>query len=462
MLALSSARSAPQAVSKRTCRRLEQGKGILWFVNRARALAPEFEFYGLPKQSAFPLLMRKRAAFQCPDPKEEGEEGRAPKKRNWVPLQVRNTNSTRGIAAKEMTSTGVPRGSKEEEIHGAREMPHSINFVNSKYFYELRNPSHDRYPDLPLLVTSIATNSICITDSSPVAHANKFVRLKLDSDDIINLDGAAASHQLRERLEGLLLSSSQDSCFESRVRSAASLPESMATAISAASASSHLQWIRTSATSTALLHNRILLLQLMQLPVFAEMCFPPTILVAHHNAELRQRRVLFRASTWTKGGTGYYSRHVRFHLYKMTKGMARTPFTTSDEIDVFLFLTADDRNDKLRLTRVGMIPKAKMLENGLLGNDGDGSIGKILHYLPCQRADNDADTKSNNSNFGRTFQNLDSYFISVTKSKDEISQFASRVLIESQNDENEQERKNQAQCAAQSICHTRAVVRCQI
>ncbi|CAD7934317.1 unnamed protein product [Amoebophrya sp. A120] len=340
-------------------KRIEQGRGIGWFVDAAHHAAPSLEFFSLPRMSLFPLLMRIRSAqAKC------ATEG------PWMALQVRNTEVAYQNAAK------------------------------GDMLCEVRHTSFSRYPDMPLIVTSIPTKSLFVLETP---HFRERFKLSLTSE---------SEHRLQvDRPEHMqLLAARLVRLYE------------VAMACSTSYTGSLFSLMEAAATSTALRRNRRVLVEVMQLPVFSELQFPVETQMkpGAHNATLRGLRVTFRATTEYFRGGASGNLPVQIFLPNVV------------DTDGFLFLVADDPANKMRLTRIGLVPNRVVVDRGLLNGMGRRGTSRYVRWSPTSENSAMDDTFQSQEIIitGSSFSGLDSYFISVEAGEHAIHAFATRILAE--------------------------------
>ncbi|CAD7961889.1 unnamed protein product [Amoebophrya sp. A120] len=373
--------------------RVEQGNGIVWFLQLARRAAPTLEFFCLPKMSVFPLLMRRR--------RSGASSGDDPFSGNWTALQLRSTNFLQAAAGSNSRS-----GSSI-----------SSTTSNSDLLCRLKNPSFYRFPHIPVVITSVATNSLCVLAPH---ETSVYLNIRTSSHDFLNLDDPGAEQTLASCLIDLC-DEQTAAHLQGQLRGKEICP------VRGTCASTRLlDMIEASAATPGFHRNRQALIQAMKRPVFRDLRFDPEFPGGAYNATLRGHRVLFRASSWYARGAKserIYSGRIHFHKHKteLDGTIRRMPYEDTDDVDIFLFLVADDPSDTSKVTRIGLVPKKAMLESGHLRCHGSG--GRVFLRVRCSDGPQE-------KIIGRNFGGLGSYFVSQAADDETVSTFAERILCE--------------------------------
>ncbi|CAD7967439.1 unnamed protein product, partial [Amoebophrya sp. A25] len=357
-------------------RRAQQGIGLRWFLDVVQERVPDIEFFCLPRNSQFPVVMRRRCGSAADADDRASQAGLRSGHAllgDWVPLQVRTTVRTK------CNIRGKPGR-----------------------LCDVKNPGARRCPEMPVILASQATNSLYMLG---MEHRPRFAVKKFSEHRLDLHDDTSATEDLPSRFAQLIAS-------EQALRLAAPLLPQILTA-------SH--------TSVSLLRSRELLVRAMCLPVLNELTFPTEALVGlPFNAKLRGRRVLFRSFN----GFARHGRGVHLSLYKYDHCDKVAYHADTDSIDLFLFFGGDP-DDHERLSYIAVLPKHVLFEHGFLS--GHGQIGKKQPYLTSNRfqrqkfvttdrtrMDKNEDSTVGGSaaltfSTGSSFEGLSSYFFEINR-----------------------------------------------
>ncbi|CAD7967953.1 unnamed protein product [Amoebophrya sp. A25] len=296
--------------------RLIQGDGVQWFLRIAQRVAPEFEFFVLPKQSLFPVLIRLRNKGST-----SAFDG------TWSPIQIRARRRS--------------ADDQEREAHSASddEDPTTTTAKDASLRQMISTVSYRRRPGVPCIMMSSPSNSCFVFPASASTRTGKerqWETMRLCTKDEIHFGTAAG--RLRDWLREEYASTARIAC------------------------SGDLQSLIVDlATTPIALEYRMFLVQLLQLPGFNDIRFyvRGTTDSNAHNAVFHGRRLLIRRPERLQG-TLSGGRRLRFafsHLWH------RPLLRRSCGIDYFA-LMVDSSGEDQRLGGIGIIPVKAIAASG--------------------------------------------------------------------------------------------------
>ncbi|CAD7967945.1 unnamed protein product [Amoebophrya sp. A25] len=287
-------------------RRVNQGSAVSWFLHLAADIAPEFEFYVLPKHSRFPLLIRRRTA-----------ENNSPIDGEWSLLQIRSTWRV------------------------SRDPCDSGDAGQSGRYCTVRNDPYPIAPDVPNIIMSGATVS-CFLFSGDTLGPRLSTRPGCAKEIGLRNSPAQLGDWLRQMY-----------------------PKRANPGISGTVEKLILLATTTPASRT----QRRLLVQVMRFPGMQHLTFHTEIIggATTHNATLFGRRLLFRGPenrSSCYGSTGTPKTRLRYEF----GARRRRPLSSSSKVD-YMVLMICDRRESTKLTGVGVVPYVLLDRQNLLWNE---------------------------------------------------------------------------------------------
>ncbi|CAD7967949.1 unnamed protein product [Amoebophrya sp. A25] len=309
----------------RACdRRPTQAEGVHWFTRLLSQVAPEFEVYELPKQSRFPVLIRRRAA-----------ENTSALEGVWSLIQIRATVSSRRFDA----------ASGDKSV-----------FSRTAWHY-VRNESSTVNPKVPCVVFSPFANA-CFVSEAP--NNRPWLRARPGGKNEIDLTTNA--NELGSWLRRVF-------------------PVTPTSSISG----TLVELLRLTATTPAIRKQRMFVTQLLRIPIFQSIVFRSRGIGGStgYNALLDERRLLVRAPERISSLSDTRLR-MRFSL--VPKG-SHPVAVSGAELDYYLAMTMARNGEEETLAGIGIIPRAAVTRGRLYRRDPTGKLGTYMKVQPILSLD---------------------------------------------------------------------------
>ncbi|CAD7976250.1 unnamed protein product [Amoebophrya sp. A25] len=312
-------------------RRQTQAEGVQWFLQLAKDLAPEFEFYELPRFSSCALLIRRRTAY-----------ARTPFEGLWSPLQVR-------------ASICRERDSSVVDMQDSMPLDAFPGKRRRAVYYVSNRSSYRTFPDAPCVVMSPLSYSCFV-----FSRSGRTSKLRAKPGDANEID-------LRRSLDALGMWLRSVYAFKT--------PPACLTG-------SFDEFFINSTMSAALRKHRTFLLQLLQLPLLQNVhcrrqsdC---TATAAAWNATYCDRRLFVRGPI--KRADSRVQDGLRRLYYSMTRRGGHALPRNACGIDYFVVML-DTIESPTALGGIGVIPLAATRPGFLLKESPAGEPAMLKQQV---------------------------------------------------------------------------------